>query len=92
MLARLGAVVFVAVAITAAIIEMNRGISRSGPFAHLAAIAEQRDLLALQRADQEMGDPALILGSHLALAIDAGHAQDAGWAPAQGKPWSPQGF
>ena len=57
------------------------GLDRVGDVedvAHLAAVAVDRDRLAVERADQEMRDPALVLGSHLARAVDAAHAHHAG--------------
>jgi hypothetical protein len=35
--------------------------------AHLPPVAEQRDRLARERAQQEVRDPALVLGAELAL-------------------------
>jgi hypothetical protein len=43
--------------------------------AHLVPIAIDGDRLALQRTDEEMGNPALVFGSELPLAVDAAHAQ-----------------
>ncbi len=43
--------------------------------ADLPAVAVDGDRLAFERADQEMGDPALVLRSHLPLAVDAAHPE-----------------
>src|SRR5207248_5073899 len=43
--------------------------------AHLLAVAVDGDRLALERSDEEMRDPALILGPHLPLSVDAAHPE-----------------
>jgi hypothetical protein len=43
--------------------------------AHLAAVAVQGDRLVLERAEQEMGDPALVLVAALVRAVDAAHPE-----------------
>ena len=43
--------------------------------AHLQAVAVERDRLAVERLDQEVRDPALILGAELVRAVDAAHAE-----------------
>ena len=43
--------------------------------AHLLAVAIDRDRPALHRADQEMCDPALVLGAVLMRTVDAAHAK-----------------
>ena len=48
--------------------------------AHLLAVAIDRDRQALQRADQEMRDPALVLGAVLVRPVDAAHAEHRGRA------------
>src|SRR4051812_43197340 len=46
--------------------------------ADLVTVAVERDRLAFERADQEVRDPALTLGAHLAMAVDAAHPQHGG--------------
>src|SRR4051794_27602013 len=46
--------------------------------AHLPPVAVDRDRLSFESADQKMRHPALVLGPHLAWAIDAAHAHDRG--------------
>lgn len=41
--------------------------------AHLPSVAVERDRLAGERPDQEVGDPALVLVAHLARTVDAAH-------------------
>src|SRR5438477_5156783 len=43
--------------------------------AHLPAITVNNKRLALQRADEEVRDPALVLGTHLPLTVDAAHSE-----------------
>ncbi len=46
--------------------------------AHLPPVAEDRDRFARQNTQEKMGDPALILGAHLAGTIDAAHPHHRG--------------
>jgi hypothetical protein len=46
--------------------------------AHLPAVAVDGDRPARERTDQEMGDPALVLGAELAGAVEAAHAEHDG--------------
>ena len=46
--------------------------------AHLLAVAVDRDRPSLHRADQEMRDPALVLGAVLVRPVDAAHAEHGG--------------
>src|SRR5207237_8605849 len=43
--------------------------------AHLPAVTVNGDWFVLERADQEVGDPALVLGAHLPLPVDAAHPE-----------------
>jgi hypothetical protein len=43
--------------------------------ADLLAVTEERDRLAVEGAQQEVGDPALVLGAELALPVDAAHPE-----------------
>ena len=52
---------------------------------HLLAVAVDHDWLAAQRADQEMRDPALILGAELAWTVDAAFRSTAVRSP---KEWA----
>jgi len=49
--------------------------------AHLSAVAVDRDRFARERAAQEVGDPALVLGAELVRAVDAAHAEHRGGQP-----------
>src|SRR3989440_303258 len=46
--------------------------------AHLLAVTVDRDRPTQQRADHEMGDPALVLDAELARPADAAHPEDRG--------------
>src|SRR5215207_8690934 len=54
------------------------GIGDVEHVAHLTPVAVDRDRFSFESADQEMRHPALVLGPHLARAIDAAHAHDCG--------------
>src|SRR5205823_7631245 len=50
---------------------------------HLLAVAVDRDRPPQERADHEVGDPALVLHAELARAADAAHAEDGRRQPVQ---------
>jgi hypothetical protein len=54
------------------------GVVDEQDVAHLPAVAVDGDRFARQGADQEVGDPSLVLGAHLMRAVDAAHPQHAG--------------